>query len=184
MGPTSTSTPNKTGGGLSPLSSSNDSRHFMTPFKMGLYGSLSYPSGTGMCHGSITPMTSVAGSQQVTSSVWQPTGSFSPLPPQAMDTLSAERAIEIYQLAAECQALSSKLTKQFQNLSGLEAMHHMAAQAAAHETSMWDAWPTAPPLVSPQPPKQARNVSHACAGSMLRPTRHGKMPTKLSSPIC
>ena len=106
----------------------------MTAFKMGLYGSFSHPSGTGMCHGSITPVTSVARSQQVTSSRWQPTGSFSPLLPQAMDTLSTEQAAEIYQLAAECQALGSKLTKQFQNLSALEAVHHAAAQAAAHET--------------------------------------------------
>ena len=134
VGPTSTFTPNKTRGGLCPHSSSNDSRYSMTPFKMGLYGSFSYPSGTGICHGSITPMTSVAESQQVTSSGWQPTRLFSPLLPQAMDTLSAEQAAEIYQLAAECQALSSKLTKQFQNLSRLEAMHRMAAQAAAHET--------------------------------------------------
>ena len=120
MGPTSTSTPNKTGGGPRHCSSSNDSRHSMTPFKMGMYRSFSYPSSTGMWCGSITPMTSIAGSQQVTSSRWQPTGSFSPLPPQAMDTLSAEQAAEIYQLAAECQALGSELTKQFQNLSGLE----------------------------------------------------------------
>ena len=51
-----------------------------------------------------------------------------------MDTLSTEQATEIYQLAAECQALGSKLAKQFQNLSGLEAMHCTAAQAVAHET--------------------------------------------------
>ena len=51
-----------------------------------------------------------------------------------MDTLSTEQATEIYQLAAECKALGSKLTKQFQNISGLKAMHHTAAQAAAHKT--------------------------------------------------
>ena len=84
--------------------------------------------------GSLTPMTSIAKSQQVTSSRWQLTGSISPLPSQAMDTLSAEQAAEIYQLAVECQALGSKLTKQFQNLSGLEAVHCTAAQAKAHET--------------------------------------------------
>ena len=106
----------------------------MTPFKTGMYRSFSYPSGTGVCHGSITPVTSIAGSQQVTSSRWQPTGSFSPLPPQTLDTLSTEQAAEICQLAAECQTLGSKLTKQFQNLSRLEAVHHVTAQAAAHET--------------------------------------------------
>ena len=51
-----------------------------------------------------------------------------------MDTLSTEQATEIYQLAAECQALGSDLAKQFQNLSGLETMHPPAAQAAAHKT--------------------------------------------------
>ena len=134
MGPTSTSTPNKTRSGPCPHSSSNDSRHSMTPFEIGLYKHFTYPSCKGMPCGSVTPTTSISRSQQVTSSGWQPTGSFSPLPSQAMDTLSAEQAAEIYQLAAECQALGSKLTKQFQNLSGLEALHHTAAQAAAHET--------------------------------------------------
>ena len=38
--------------------------------------------------------------------------------------------VEIYQLATECQALGVELTMQFQNLSGLEAMHH----TTAHET--------------------------------------------------
>ena len=94
---------------------------------------LQLPSSTGMCHSSITPVISIAGSQQVTSSGWQLTRSFSPLLPQAMDSLSAGHAPEIYQLAAECQALGSELTKQFQNLSRLEAVHHTAAQAAAHE---------------------------------------------------
>ena len=51
-----------------------------------------------------------------------------------MDTLSIGQATEIYQLATECQALGTELAKQFQNLSGLEAIHHTAAQATAHET--------------------------------------------------
>ena len=51
-----------------------------------------------------------------------------------MDTLSTRQATEIYQLAAECQALGSELAKQFQNLSRLEAVHCAAAQATAHKT--------------------------------------------------
>ena len=35
--------------------------------------------------------------------------------------------------ATECQTLGSELAKQFQTLCGLEASHHMAAQATAHE---------------------------------------------------
>ena len=134
MGSTSTLTPNKAGGGLHPCSSSNDSRHSMTPFEVGLYWSFSYPSCTGVHCSSITCVTIIAGSQQVNGSGWQPTRSFSPLLSQAMDTLSAEQATEIYQLAAECQALGSELTKQFQNLSRLETMHRAASQASAHET--------------------------------------------------
>ena len=79
-------------------------------------------------------MTSVAGSQWVTSSMWQPPGPFSLTLPPAMDTLSAEQVAEIYQLATECQALGAELAKQFQNLSGLEAMHFATAQATAHKT--------------------------------------------------
>ena len=101
---------------------------------MGIYGSFSYSSSTGMHCGSITPVTSVARSQQVTSSGWQQARSFSPLLAQAMDTLSAEQAAEIYQHTAKCQALGFKLAKQFQNLSRLEAVHHATAQAAAHKT--------------------------------------------------
>ena len=44
------------------------------------------------------------------------------------------RTTEIFNLAAECQALSTELAKQFQTLSRLEAMHCTAAQAMTHET--------------------------------------------------
>ena len=49
-----------------------------------------------------------------------------------MDTLNAEQAAEVYQLATECQALGSDLAKQFQTLCRLEATHH----ATAHETML------------------------------------------------
>ena len=165
MGPTSTSTPNKIWGGPCHCSSSSDSRRSMTPFEMGMYGSFSYPSGTGMCRGSLIPVTSVAGSQLVTSSRWQLTGLISPLLSQAMDTLSTKQAVEIYQLAAECQALGSELTKQFQNLSRLKAVHRATAQAAAHKTINVECMVAALPLALPQPPKQMRNMSCPCAGS-------------------
>ena len=51
-----------------------------------------------------------------------------------MQTLNAEQSKEIFNLAAECQVLSTDLAKQFQTLSGLKAMHHAMAQATAHET--------------------------------------------------
>ena len=130
--PPSTSTPNKIGSGPCYHSNSTDSRHSMTPQDTLLYGSFSCPGPAGTGHGSITPVTSVAGSQQVTSSMWQMPRLFSPTLPSATDTLSTEQVVEIYQLATECQALAAELAKQFQNLSRLEAKHHTVAQATAH----------------------------------------------------
>ena len=127
---------NKTEGGPCIRSVSSNSRCSMTHFEMGLGRSFSIPSYAGVHHGSITPATSVARSQQVTSSGWHHSASFSPLTPQDTDTLSTEKATEVYQLAAECWALGSKLAKQFQTLSRLEAMHHTMAQAMAHETAI------------------------------------------------
>ena len=66
--------------------------------------------------------------------MWQLPGPFSPTLPPATDTLNAGQAAEINQLATECQALGAKVAKQFQNLSGLEAMHCATAQATVHET--------------------------------------------------
>ena len=66
--PTSALTPNRTESGLQGQSVSSDSRHSMTPFKMGLSGSFNIASDTGMRRGSLTPATSVTGLQQVTRS--------------------------------------------------------------------------------------------------------------------
>ena len=108
----------------------------MTPFEMQFGGSFSIPSYAGVHRGSITPATSVARLQQVTSSGWHHPASFSPLTSQGTDTLSTEQAVEIYQLTTECWALCSELAKWFQTLSGLEAMHHATAQATAHKTAL------------------------------------------------
>ena len=48
--------------------------------------------------------------------------------------LTIDQANSIFKLAAECQALRVKLAKEFQVLSGLEAMHHNSIQGMAHET--------------------------------------------------
>ena len=48
--------------------------------------------------------------------------------------LTIDQANSIFKLAAECQALSVKLAKEFQVLSGLEAMHHNSIQGMVHET--------------------------------------------------
>ena len=87
-----------------------------------------------MHRGSLTPATSIAGMQQVTSSGWHPPAPFSPLTLQGLDPLSAEQATKIYQLATECQALGSDLAKWFISFCGLETLHRTMVQATAHET--------------------------------------------------
>ena len=111
----------------------------MMPLDTGLYNSFSHngPAGFGRC--CVTPATSVAGSHHVSSSIWQLPGLTSS---PAMQTVSTEQSTEIFNLAAGCQALSTELAKQFQTLSGLEAMHCTVAQATSHETinTWWMAW--------------------------------------------
>ena len=119
--PTSALTPNRTESGLQGRSVSSDSRHSTTSFKSGLSGSFNIPGDEGMCHSSLTPVTSIAGSQQVTSSRWHHPAPFSPHAPQGLDPLSAKQAAEIYQLATECQAPGSDLAKWFQTICGLKA---------------------------------------------------------------
>ena len=109
----------------------------MTPFKMGLSRSFNIPGDAGMCCGSLTPVTSVARSQQVTTRRWHHPVPFSPLPLQGLDPLSTEQAAKIYQLATECQALGSDLAKQFQTICRLKASHHTIAQATTHETVLF-----------------------------------------------
>ena len=58
--------------------------------------------------------------------------------------LTIDQANSIFKLVAECQALSIKLAKEFQVLSGLEAMHRSSIQGMVHETltlgrSAWEA---------------------------------------------
>ena len=106
----------------------------MTPFKTGLSGSFNSPGDAGMCCSSLTPATSVARLQQVTSSRWHHPAPFSPLPLQCLHPLSTEQAAKIYQLATECQALGSDLAKWFQTICRLEASHRAVAQATTHET--------------------------------------------------
>ena len=91
--------------------------------------------------GNLTPtVPSIARSHHV-SSTWPPgmftSGSSSP-------HLTIDQANSIFKLAAECQVLSVKLAKEFQVLSGLEAMHHNSIQGTVHKTltlghSTWEA---------------------------------------------
>ena len=71
--------------------------------------------------GNFTPtVPSLMGSHHVSSS-W-PTGAINSRP--SSPHLTFDQASSLFKLAAECQALGIKLAKQFQVLSGLEAMHN------------------------------------------------------------
>ena len=89
----------------------------------------------------LTPtVPSLAGSHHM-SSTWPP-GIFTSWP--SSPHLTIDQANSIFKLVAECQVLSIKLAKEFQVLSGLEAMHCNSIQGMAHETwtlgcSAWEA---------------------------------------------
>ena len=136
--PTSSSTPNKLRTQQHYQSSSTNNRLSVTPLDMGIYKSISFYGPPGCGRDGATPMTSFAGSHHVSSSIWQPPGLTSP---PAMQTLIAEQSTEIFNLVAECQVLSTELSKQFQTISGLEAMHHTAAHEMINVG--WMAWNTA-----------------------------------------
>ena len=132
--PSTSSTPHKLGTQPCCHSSSTDSKHFMMPLDMGLYSSFSYYGPPGFGRGGNTPVASVAGLQHISSSMWQPPGLTSLHLPFTTKTLNAEQSTKIYYLVAECQVLGTELAKQFQTLSGLEAMHRTMTQATADET--------------------------------------------------
>ena len=142
----------------------------MTPLDMGLYNSFSFYAPPGCGRGRATPMTSVAGSHHVSSSIWHPPGLTSL---SAMQALNAEQFTEILNLAAEFQALSTELAKQFQTLSGLEVMHHTTAQATAHtKQSMQGGWPGMWPTASCQMARLGiKNIRKPYSGSASRLTK-------------
>ena len=91
--------------------------------------------------GNLTPtVPSITGSHHVLST-WS-TGVFTSRP--SSPHLTIDQTNSVFKLAAECQALGIKLAKQFQVLSGLEAMHCNSIQGMVHKTltlghSAWEA---------------------------------------------
>ena len=91
--------------------------------------------------GSLTPLVpSIAGSHHI-SSTWPPN-----IFPSGPSTpwLNIDQANSIFGFESECQVLSVRLAKDFQVLSGLEAIHRNSVQGTAHETltlghSAWEA---------------------------------------------
>ena len=114
-----------------------DSRHSLTPSEPGAGNSYAFPNSSAFCHTSLTPAPSISGSQHITSSRWHPQVPLSPLHLQGLDPLTMDQATELYQLAAECQALGSDLTKRFHTLCSLKATHCATAQFTAHETVLF-----------------------------------------------
>ena len=114
---------------------SMESRCSWPPLDCSLYNNFYYsgPVGFGSGRGGVTPR-SVAGLQQVSSSILQSRVLFSPAALPAHCFLTPEQSAKVFHLGAECQAVGTQLAKQFQQLSGLEAMQHAVAQAIAHET--------------------------------------------------
>ena len=129
LAPSITSTPLGKAGPQEGQTISSDSRHSSAS----LFASSSFniPGLPSVGFGSLTPsVPSITGSHHISSS-W-PTDSF-PSGPSA-PWLTIDQANSIFGLASECQALSVRLAKDFQMLSGLEAIHRNSVQGMAHET--------------------------------------------------
>ena len=129
LAPSIPSTPLGKAGPREGWMTSSDSRHSSASlFASSSFNLPSYPS---MGLGSLTPsVPSITGSQHI-SSTWPhnlfPSGPSTPW-------LTIDQANSIFGLASECQALGIRLAKDFQVLSGLEAIHRNSVQGMAHET--------------------------------------------------
>ena len=137
--PSITSTPLGQAGPRHRCTTSADSRHSSTLlFTSPNFNLPGYPA---IRLGSLTPsVPSIAGSHHV-SSTWPP--NLFPSRPSTPQ-LTIDQANNIFSLASECQALSVRLVKDFQVLSGLEAIHCNSVQGTAHEMlilgcSAWEA---------------------------------------------
>ena len=107
---------------------SSDSRHSSAL----LFASSSFnlPGFPSVGLGSLTPLVpSITGSHHV-SSTWPP--NLLPSGPSTL-RLTIDQANSIFGLASECQAFSVRLAKDFQVLSGLEAIHDNSLQGTAHK---------------------------------------------------
>ena len=129
LAPSITSTPLGKAGPREGQMISSDSRHSSAL----LFASSSFnlPGLPSIGLGSLTPsVPSIAGSHHILST-WPP-NSFPSRP--STPWLTIDQANSIFGLMSECQALGIKLAKDFQTLSGLEAIHHNSIQGMVHET--------------------------------------------------
>ena len=129
LAPSITSTPLGKAGPRKGQMTSSDSRHSSASlFTSSSFSLPGYPS-VGLR--SLTPsVPSIAGSQHILTT-WTPNlVSSGPSTPW----LTIDQANSIFGLASKCQTLGVRLAKDFQVLSGLEAIHHNSIQGTAHET--------------------------------------------------
>ena len=128
LAPSITSTPQGRASPREGWMTSSDSRHSLASlFASSSFNLPGYPS-VGL--GSLTPLVpSITGSQHILST-WPPN-----LFPSRPSTprLTIDQANSIFGLAYECQALGIRLAKDFQVLSGLEAIHRNSVQGTEHE---------------------------------------------------
>ena len=107
---------------------SSDSRHSSASlFTSSSFNLPSYPA-VGL--GSLNPSVPIITGSHHVSSTWPP--NLFPSGPSTL-RLTIDQANNIFGLASECQALGVRLAKDFQVLSGLEAIHHNSVQEMAHE---------------------------------------------------
>ena len=128
LAPSNTSTPLGKAGPREGQTISSDSRH--SSALLFTSSSFNLPGFPSVGLGSLTPLVpSITGSHHI-SSTWPP-NSF----PSGSSTLqlTIDQANSIFSLVSKCQVLSIKLTKDFQMLSGLEAIHHNSVQGMVHE---------------------------------------------------
>ena len=129
LAPSITSTPLGKAGPREGRMISSDSRH--SSALLFTSSSFNIPGLPSMGFGNLTPsVPSIASSHHI-SSTW-PTDSF-PSRPSA-PWLTINQANSIFGLASECQELGVRLAKDFQMLSGLEAIHRNSIQGMTHET--------------------------------------------------
>ena len=107
---------------------SSDSRHSSAS----LFASSSFniPRLPSVGFGSLTPLIPSIASSHLILRTW-PADSF-PSRPSAL-WLAIDQVNSIFSLASKCQALSVRLAKDFQMLSGLQAIHRNSIQGTAHE---------------------------------------------------
>ena len=128
LAPSITSTPLGKAGHREGQTISSNSRH--SSASLSASPSFNLPRFPSVGLGSLTPsVPSIAGSHHILST-WPP-NSFPSKP--STPWLTIDQANSKIGLTSECQVLGVKLAKDFQTLSGLEAIHRNSIQGTAHE---------------------------------------------------